>query len=116
MLKFVRTDTFRANVNVCLPGSDPQKPVEGSFIATYKHFDRAGFEALVDEQLGDAAFLDRVLVAVDGIGDESGNAIAQDAQRELVISDIALAGAAVRAFMTNLAGAAAKNAKPSRGR
>ncbi|MDP1696501.1 MAG: hypothetical protein Q8L45_01730 [Xanthomonadaceae bacterium] len=116
MLKFVKTDTFRANVNVCLPGSDPQKPVEGSFVATYRHFDRAGFEALVDEQLGDAAFLGRVLVAVDGIGDDSGNAIAPEAQRELVISDIALGAAAVRAFVENLSGAAAKNAKPSRAR
>jgi len=116
MLKFVRTDTFRATVTVCLPGSDPQNPVEGSFTATYNHFDRAGFELLVDEQLGDTEFLRRVLVGVDGIGDDSGAAIAPEAQVDLVIGNIALGAAAVRAFVENLAGAQSKNSKPLRKR
>lgn len=116
MLKFVKTDTFRANVHVCLPGDDPAHPTEGSFVATFRHYDRAGFEGLIDEQLGDADFLGRVLTAVDGIGDGDGTAMPAEQQRELVIGDLALSAAAVRAFVESLAGAGAKNSKPSRGR
>lgn len=115
-LKFVRSDTFRAQVNVCLPGADPHKPIEGSYVATFRYLDRAAFEALVEEQLGDAEFLGRVLVAVEGIGDADGAAIDAGKQRELVIGDIALSAAAVRAFVESLSGAGAKNVKPSRGR
>jgi len=115
MLKFVRTDSFRANVSVSLAGSDPKHPVEGSFTAEFKHYDRAAFESLVDEQLGDTEFLRRVLVGVEGIADDSGPLTAE-AQVDLVISDLALGAAAVRAFVENLAGAPAKNSNPSRKR
>lgn len=116
MLKFVKTETFRATVAVCLPSDDPQKPTEGSFTATYRHYDRTAFEKLVDEQLGDAEFLGRVLVSVSGIGDAAGQEMPAEQQRELVIGDLALSAAAVRAFVESLSGAAAKNSKTSRGR
>lgn len=116
MLKFVKIEKFAATVSVSMPSSDPKKPVEGSFTAFFKHYDRAGFESLVEEQLGDAEFLRRVLVGVDGIGDDSGTVITPEAQLDLVVNDIALGAAAVRTFVQQLAGAAAKNGKPSRSR
>lgn len=88
----------------------------GEHVARYKYFDRAGFERLVHEQLGDAEFLSRVRDGVDGIGDGDGNPPSAQAQREAVIGDLALSAAAVRAFVESLAGAGAKNSKPSRGR
>lgn len=116
MLKFVKSDNFRATVHVRLPGNDPQKPVEGSFTATYKHFDRSAFDAMLEEQLADAEFLDRVLVSVEGIGDDNGNALPANEQRVLVLNDLALGAAAVRCFVESLAGAGGKNSKPLRGR
>lgn len=115
-LKFVKIDTFRATVHVCLPSSDPAKPIEGSFTATYKHFSREAFESLLAEQLGDREFLDRTLIAVEGIGDGNGEPLSAEAQRNAVLDDLALGAAAVRGFVESLAGAAGKNSKPSRGR
>lgn len=116
MLKFVKSDTFRATVNVSLATDQPGKTNDGSFIATFKHYDRSGFEALVEEQLPDDEFLGRVMPAVSGIADADGNELPPSDQRDLVISDIALSAAAVRGFVEHLSGAAAKNAKTSRAR
>lgn len=116
MLKFVKTDTFRATVNVSLATDTPGKTNDGSFIATFKHYDRTGFEALVEEQLPDDEFLSRVMPGVSGISDADGTPYPPDEQRAIVIGDMAMSAAAVRTFVEQLAGAGAKNAKTSRGR
>lgn len=112
MLKFVKFDTFVASAIVTQPGSSKSE----SFTCKFRYMDRSAFEALVDEQLGDAEFLGRVLVSVCDIGDADGNELPPDVQRDLVIGDLALSASAVRAFVESISGAGAKNAKPSRGR
>lgn len=114
--QFVRKETFKANVPVSLPSDDPAKPIEGSFTAKYKYFDRPAFEALVDERLNDSDFLDRVLIGVEDILDENRQQLPPENQLQLVRTDVALGAAAVRKFFDSLSGAPEKNAKPSRGR
>jgi hypothetical protein len=115
-LKFVRTETFKVTVDVCLPSADPAKPMEGSFVATFRHYNRSAFDALIAEELADREFLDRVLVAVDGIGDENGEPFPAETQRMFVLDELAFGAAAIKAFVGSLAGAQAKNSKASRGR
>lgn len=116
MLKLVKSDTFRTTVNACMPSNDPAKPVEGSFVATYRHFGREAFESLLAEQVDDRELLERVLIAVEGIGDVNGEPLSAEAQRNAVLEEMALGAAAVRGFVESLAGAAGKNSKTSRGR
>lgn len=116
MLKFVKTETFKAEVFVSLITADPHKTNDGSFIATYKFFDREAFLALTQEELSDGDFLRRVLVSVAGLGDAEGNEFPPDVAMETVIGNLQMAKAAWDSFIARLSGAATKNAKPSRGR
>jgi hypothetical protein len=94
MFRVPRDRTFRAIVPVKLRSPDsPGEFIEGSFTATFRALPRSEYE----KGLPDRQFLERILVAVDGIGGEDGEYPA-DEQRAMVIDDLELALAAVLAF------------------
>lgn len=111
MLRYTPRKTFSAEVQVVTAGGD-----KGSFVAEYTYFDRKGLDELVKQELSDTELLEKILVRVSKIQDETGNELPADAQLELVRNDIALANAATRAFLDNIGGAQRGNSAKSRGR
>lgn len=116
MIRITKTDTFTADVFVRLPGSDR----DDSFRATYRHLDRAQLKQLGadlrDGRLTDDELLDRVLVSVSGIGDESGQPVDEGTAMAWARSTPAAASAIGIAFFREIGGATEKNAQRSRGR
>ena len=109
---FKKTDTFAATVSVELPTDDPKRPNKGTFVATFKHLNRAQMKTLQEDlaakDLTDEQFLDQYLTKISGIGGEDGELSAED-QRALVYSEPALTLAVVGAFFSGITGAKAKN-------
>ena len=70
-LNFKRTETFAVTVHVEMPSEDEKKPLKGSFVAKFRHLNRAQMtslqEDLKDGRLTDELFLDGYLVGVSGI-------------------------------------------------
>jgi hypothetical protein len=115
-LKLKKVDTFSTRVNVQLATEDPDRTQDVSFVAKFKHLDRKAFDALMESEPSDTEFLDQVLVGAAEISDESGAPVAFETAREAIASDLALAGATVRAFVEALGGAREKNSSRSRAR
>lgn len=116
MIRITKTSTFTADVYVRLPGAER----DDSFKATYKHLNREQIKDLAadlrDGRLTDDDLLDRVLVGVSGIGDETGQPVDADTALAWVRSTPAAANAVNVAFFREMAGASEKNAVRSRGR
>lgn len=111
MLRYTKRSTFTTEVQVITAGGD-----KGSFVAEYNYFDRKALDDLVRQELSDSELLDKILVRISKIVDESGNDLPADAQIELVRSDISLANAATRAFLDTIGGAQRGNLPKSQRR
>lgn len=116
MIRITKVDTFTTDVYVRLPGADR----DDSFKATFRHPDAAALKQMgLDLRAGrltDDDLLDRVLVSVSGIGDETGSPVDEATAMAWVRSTRAAANAVGVAFFREVGGASEKNAQRSRGR
>ena len=116
MFKLKKVDTFKTRVNVNRATDNPEKPEAGSFIAEFRSLSRSQLSDLRESVSSDADIVDHVLVDVEGVGDADGEPMAFELVKAAILDDIALSAAVVRAYLTAVAGAPEKNARPSRGR
>lgn len=115
-LKLKMTESFKARVSVPVLSDDADREQEASFVAEFKHLDRAQFDALMAKSPSDAEFIDEVLIGVAEVANGDGSPIGFAEAKEAIKNDLAYSGATVRAFMEKLSGAAAKNSNRSRAR
>lgn len=108
MLRYVQRTTFSTEVQVTTAGGD-----KGSFVAEFTYLTRTALDELVKQELGDTELLEKILVRVSKIQDETGNELPAEAQMALVREDISLANAATRAFLDNIGGAQRGNSLKS---
>lgn len=113
-LKLKKVESFKARVNVQVLTGDADRAQDASFVAEFKHLDRAQFDALMARAPTDSEFLDEVLIGVAEVTSEDGSPMTFDAARDAIKSDLGYSGATVRTFIETLGGAAAKNSNRSR--
>ena len=98
MFKIAKNRTFKRTVTVNLPTSEVDRVVEQKFVAEFRAMTRSDIEALQAQKLTDREFVGKILVGVDGIGDEAGNPYPAEEARQLVIEDIDVCAATIAAF------------------
>lgn len=90
---------------------------EATLRVRFKHFSREALDALVAEANEDDLLFDLVVLGiVDTVADADGNALTPDAALAAIRSNLPLSNQIVAQFWECISGAAAKNAKRSRGR
>lgn len=110
MIKITKSRSFKLTVPVKIEDPEtPDKSQDATFVAEFKSLQRKDIEALQAKTLDDRQFTERVLVSVSGIGGEDGQPFPPDEQRSLVIEDLGLCRAALKAFNDHYAGAKSGN-------
>ncbi len=108
MLRITPVRTFKRTVKAQLPSATtPDAHDEVSFVATFRALSRTEVAAIQEEAMArvkdggipdDRPFLEKILVGVEGVVDESGNAVPADVARAAIIEDISLCIATVATF------------------
>lgn len=90
---------------------------EATLRVRFKHFSREALDALVAEASEDELLFDLVVIGIeDTVADADGNAMTAEAALAAIRSNLPLSNQIVAQFWECISGAAAKNAKRSRGR
>ncbi|KHS06603.1 hypothetical protein GGR74_002429 [Xanthomonas arboricola] len=119
MLRLTKSETVAMPVKLRLPTDNPNSFNEGTITCKVKVLPKDRVRELSDKETTDAEYLDLVLVDVDGLGDENGNAIKGDAALNEVRTggwSTFLQNAIIQAYFEQYGDARVKNSKPSRGR
>lgn len=106
-------DTFKYSVTAELPTTDPNKREKVGFTAEFKYIDKAALKDLIARQLPDDDVVGEVLVSVDGVKDEQGQAVPFEVALTAIRNDITLSSATAIAFFEGIYTAKAKNSNPS---
>jgi len=96
MFKLASNTTFKREVTVVIPTDDGTS--KGTFTATFKRLPQSRIDALVsdgEEDGGDRALLNEILVAVDGIADANGDPMPSDDKTLDMVKDDACARVAM---------------------
>lgn len=119
MLKLRKTNTVTLPVKVRIPTDNPNTFNEGSFTVQMKVKSKEELADYSDRGLLDAEYIDELLVQVDGLGDEDGNAITGDAALFEVKKGLwsgYLQTAILQTYFEQMGESRVKNSRPSRGR
>lgn len=119
MLRLSKTNTVSLPCKLRLPTDNPLKFNEGTITSTVKILPKDRMRELAEAETTDAEYLELLLVSVDGLGDDEGNAIAGDAALDEVRKgqwSTFLQAAILQAYFEQYGDARVKNSKTSRGR
>ncbi len=119
MLKLKKIDTIARQIKVRLPTDNPAVFNEGTLDVRFKIASKDEVVANAEKEQTDLEFFDQVVVSVDGLGDENGNAITGDAALKECKSgpwSVYLVNAILQDYWEQYGDARAKNSKTSRGR
>lgn len=98
MFKLKKDSTFKHNVEVSFPSENGTGFTKGSFIATFKALDEDKIAALDDAS--DGRLLTAVLMGVEGVADEDGNALPSNEDTvQAVINNPFASAALVREYV-----------------
>ncbi|WP_313036460.1 hypothetical protein [Stenotrophomonas acidaminiphila] len=119
MLLLTKTNVVSRAIKLRLPTERPNVFNEGDITVKVTLLPKDELRALLDADQGDAEFLRRILVSLDGLGDEAGTPISGDAALAEVYSgqwSAYLQNAIIQDYLEQYGDARAKNSKTSRGR
>ena len=110
MITIKKARSFKLTVPVKIEDPEtPDKAQDATFVAEFKSLQRRDIEDLQAKKLDDRQFCERVLLGVSGIGGEDGEPYPANEQRALVIEDLGLCRAALKAFNDHYSTAKAGN-------
>jgi len=119
MLKLSKTNTITLPVTVRLPTDDAGKSNEGTLNVRYTLLPREEVIALNKQELTDREYIERVVVGVEGLGNDEGQPIS-GADALAAVLDSPWSGylqlAILEEYFTHFGQARVKNSRPSRGR
>ncbi len=119
MLRLSKTNTVSMPCKLRLPTDNPLKFNEGTITCQVKVLPKDRMRELAEAETTDVEYLDLLLVSVDGLGDDEGNAITGDAALEEVRKgqwSTFLQAGILQAYFEQYGDARVKNSKTSRGR
>lgn len=119
MLKLRRTKNITFPVKVRIPTDNPNTFNEGTFIVQAKVKSKEELAEYTDRGLNDAEYLDELVVQVEGLGDEDGNPITDEAALTEVKTGLwssFLTPAILQEYFERMGESRVKNSKPSRSR
>ncbi|MPS34464.1 MAG: hypothetical protein E2593_04055 [Stenotrophomonas sp.] len=119
MLRLKKTDAVARQVNLRLPTENPNSFNEGTITVMVKVLTKEELRDLANAELGDAEYLRRILISVDGLGDDEGQPIKGEKALEEVYTGAwcaYLQNAILQDYWEQYGDARAKNSRASRGR
>lgn len=119
MLRLIKSNTVSMPCKLRLPTENPAVFNEGSINCKVKILSKDEIRALGEAEPTDAEYIERLLVSVEGLGDEDGNPISGEAALAEVRTgqwSTFLQSAIIQAYFEQYGDARVKNSKPSRGR
>ncbi len=119
MLRLTKTTTVARSIKLRLPTENPNTFNEGTITAHVKVLTKDELRVQADTDQSDAEFLRRILVSVEGLGDENGEPLKGDAALAEVYSGAwcsYLQNGIVQDYWEHYGDARAKNSRASRGR
>jgi len=119
MLKLSKTSAITLPVSVRLPTDDVGKHNEGTLNVRFHLLPREEVAALVQQEISDRQCIERIVIAVDGLGDEKGQPLS-GADALAAVLDGPWSGylqmAIIGDYFEHFGQARVKNLRPSRGR
>lgn len=119
MLRLTKTETVALPVKLRLPTDNPNTFNEGTITCKVKILPKERMRDLTEQETTDAEYLEQILVDVEGLGDEAGNAISGIAALTEVRTgtwSTFLQAGILAAYFEQFGDARVKNSKTSRGR
>jgi len=119
MLRLTKTNAVSRTIKLRLPTEKPNVFNEGDITAKVTLLPKDELRVLLDADQGDAEFLRRILVSIEGLGTEEGEPISGDSALAEVYSgkwSAYLQNAIIQDYLEQYGDARAKNSKTSRGR
>lgn len=119
MLRLSKTETVSMPCKLRLPTDNPLKFNEGTITCQVKVLPKGRMRELSEAETTDVEYLDLLLVSVDGLGDDEGNAITGEAALDEVRKgqwSTFLQAGILQAYFEQYGDARVKNSKTSRGR
>lgn len=119
-LKLVKVATFAARVTANIPTDKAGVTRQETFSATFNHISQTELDQALDDLeekvINHSDVIDRYLVGLSDVVDESGKPVEFDIAKEAIKEDINLNNAVVAAFIRALHGSKEKNSRRSRAR
>ncbi|QHB72927.1 hypothetical protein [Stenotrophomonas sp. 364] len=117
MLRLKKTTTVAMPIKLRLPTENPDSFNEGTITAHVKILTKDEMKSLAEAETADAEYVDKLLVSVEGLGDEDGSPINGDAALEQMRRgpwSTFLQAAFLQAYFEQYGDARVKNSKTSR--